>query len=54
MRIGVDIDGVLFPWDDVARRVVTNKWGVILDPVLAGNVTPYLDPVVITNALGVT
>lgn len=27
MRIGVDIDGVLFPWDTVARRVLHARYG---------------------------
>ena len=27
MRIGVDIDGVLFPWDQVARWSVRNQFG---------------------------
>lgn len=32
MRIAVDIDGVLFPWDDVAREVLAVRYGIILEP----------------------
>lgn len=28
MKIGIDIDGVLFPWDDVAREAVSARFGV--------------------------
>lgn len=28
MRIGVDIDGVLFPWDDVARDALVARFGI--------------------------
>lgn len=28
MRVGVDIDGVLFPWDDVARQALQSKFGI--------------------------
>ena len=28
MRIGIDIDGVLYPWTDVANRAVMDKFGV--------------------------
>jgi hypothetical protein len=29
MRIGVDIDGVLFPWDDVAARLASERFGLL-------------------------
>lgn len=32
MRVCVDIDGVLFPWDTVAREVVEDVHGIVVDP----------------------
>ncbi len=32
MRIGVDIDGVLFPWDTVAREAIADRFGINLGP----------------------
>lgn len=28
LRIGIDIDGVLFPWDDVAREALASRFGI--------------------------
>jgi len=28
VRVGIDVDGVLFPWEDIAREVVSRRFGI--------------------------
>ena len=35
MNVGVDIDGVLFPWEDAVKEAALERWGVTLGELTA-------------------